>query len=111
MKKRKSVPENAKLIMFPSLEELHVNLMLKLNFDDVTKFFFFNEYIKAYLKEDMDLMPFINKIKEKSMLAKKFRLKKATQLRHKEQEIMEKFGLKQDEIEDIFDMIESGEET
>jgi len=110
MRKRKSRPENAKMIMFPSLEELHVNLMLKLNFDDLTKFFFFNEYIKGYLVEDPELMPFINKIKEKSMLARKFRLKKTRELRAKEQEIIKKFGLNPDEIEDIFDMIESGED-
>jgi hypothetical protein len=109
MKKRKSKPENAKLIMFPSLEELHVNLMLKLNFDDVTKFFFFNEYIKSYLLEDSDLMPFINKVKEKSMLARKFRLKKTKELRKKEQEIIRKFGLDNKDIENIFDMIESEE--
>jgi len=110
MNKRKSKPENAKLIMFPSLEELHVNLMLKLNFDDLTKFFFFNECVKGYLLEDKDLMPYINKIKEKSMLAKKFRLKKTRQLRKKEQEIIKKFALNKNEIEDIFDIIESGED-
>ena len=47
--------------MFPSLENLDVNLIIKLNFDDITKFFFFNEYIKGYLNEDEDLMPFVNK--------------------------------------------------
>jgi len=92
--------------MFPSLESLDVNLIIKLNFDDLTKFFFFNEYIKGYLNEDEDLMPFINKTKEKSMLARKFRLKKARQLRKKEQEIINRFGLDQMEIENIFDLIE-----
>ena len=106
MKKRKTLPKDAKYIQFPSLGYLDVNLVVKLNFDDLTKFFFFNEYLKAYLAEDPDLMPFINKIKEKSMLARKFRLKKTKQLRKKEQEIINKFGLKPSEIEDIFDLIE-----
>ena len=106
MKKRKTLPEDAKYIQFPSLGYLDVNLVVKLNFDDLTKFFFFNEYLKSYLSEDPDLMPFINKIKEKSMLARKFRLKKTRQLRKKEQEIINKFGLKPSEIEDIFDLIE-----
>tara|TARA_R100000152_G_C6609405_1_gene63787 strand:+ start:215 stop:550 length:336 start_codon:yes stop_codon:yes gene_type:complete len=111
MKKRKAKPEDAKSIFFPSLEELHVNLMLKLNFDDMTKFFFFNECIKGYIKEDPELMPFIEKIKEKSMLARKFRLKKSRDLRKKEQEIINKFGLNEREIEDIFDMIEEGDDA
>ena len=106
MKKRKTLPEDAKYIQFPSLGYLDVNLVVKLNFDDLTKFFFFNEYLKAYLAEDPDLMPFVNKIKEKSMLARKFRLKKTKQLRKKEQEIINKFGLNPNEIEDIFDLIE-----
>ena len=92
--------------MFPSLKDLDVNLMVKLNFDDLTKFFFFNEYIKSYLTEDKALMPFINKIKEKSMLARKFRLKKTKELRKKEKEIIDKFGLNRDDIENIFDLIE-----
>tara|TARA_R100001594_G_C3855317_1_gene219502 strand:- start:65 stop:409 length:345 start_codon:yes stop_codon:yes gene_type:complete len=110
MKKRDRVPKDAKYIRFPSLQDLETNLMIKLNFDDVTKFFFFNEYIKAYLTEDEDLMPFINKIKEKSMLARKFRLKSAKELRKREKRIVDKFGLNPSEIEDIFDLIE-GEEN
>lgn len=97
--------------MFPSLETLDVNLIVKLNFDDITKFFFFNEYIKGYLEEDEDLMPFINKVKETSMLARKFRLKKAKKLRKKEQEIINRFGLNQKEIENIFDLIAEKKEN
>jgi hypothetical protein len=110
MKKRKITPEDAKFVQFPSLKTLHANLTIKLKFDDVTKFWFFNEYIKAYLLEDPTLMPFIEKIKESSMLARKFRLKKAKEVRKKEQDIINRFGLNQDEIEDIFDMIEREKE-
>ena len=106
MNKRKTRPDDAKFIYFPSLEELHVNLMLKLNFDDITKFFFFNECIKGYITEDPSLMPFIDKIKEKSMLARKFRLKKSKEIREKEQDLIAKFGLDKNDIEDIFDIIE-----
>jgi len=106
MKKRKIIPEDAKYIRVPSLGTLDANLRIKLKFDDITKFWFFNEYIKGYLLEDPTLMPFINKIKESSMLARKFRLKKAGEIRKKEQDIINRFGLNQNEIEDIFDMIE-----
>jgi|TARA_R110000796_G_scaffold35135_1_gene90554 hypothetical protein len=106
MKKRKIVPEDAKYIRVPSLGTLDANLRIKLKFDDITKFWFFNEYIKAYLLEDPTLMPFINKIKESSMLSRKFKLKKAGELRKKEQDIINRFGLNQNEIEDIFDTIE-----
>jgi hypothetical protein len=110
MYKRKPKPKDAKAIQFPSLEELHVNLLLKLKFDDITKYFFFNECMKAYIKEDAEFMPFLEKMKEKSMLARKFRSKKARELRKKEQEIKNKFALDVRDIEDIFDMIEHEEE-
>jgi len=110
MKKKDRVPKDAKYIRFPSLQDLETNLTIKLNFDDVTKFFFFNEYIKGYLTEDEELMPFINKIKEKSMLARKFRLKNAKKLRKKQKEIVDKFGLNPDEIENIFDLIEGNKD-
>jgi hypothetical protein len=110
MKKRKTLPEDAKYIRVPTLGSLDANLRVKLKFDDVTKFWFFNEYIKAYLLEDATLMPFIEKIKESSMLARKFRLKKAKEIRKKEQDIINRFGLNHDEIEDIFDIIEREED-
>jgi len=109
MKKRKILPEDAKYIRVPSLGTLDANLRIKLKFDDITKFWFFNEYIKSYLLEDSDLMPFIEKIKESSMLSRKFRLKKAKEIRKKEQDIINRFGLNQGDIEDIFDMIEREE--
>ena len=98
MKKRKAKPEEAKSITFPSLESLDVNLRIKLKFDDITKFWFFNEYIKAYLSGDPMLLPFVEKIKESSMLARKFKLKKNKELLKKEQDIINKFGLDTNEI-------------
>tara|TARA_R100001509_G_scaffold17313_1_gene8701 strand:- start:149 stop:478 length:330 start_codon:yes stop_codon:yes gene_type:complete len=109
MKKRKAKPEEAKTITIDSLETLDTNLRIKLKFDDITKFWFFNEYIKGYLLDDPLLQPFIEKIKESSMMARKHKLKKNRQLLEKEKEIKNKFGLNPDEIEDIFDLIESEE--
>ena len=109
MRKRKAPPADAKYIQVPSLESLDANLRIKLRFDDITKFWFFNEYIKAYLIDDPDLAPFIAKIKESSMLSRKFRLKKHKEIKKKEQDIINRFGLNQDEIEDIFDIIEREE--
>ena len=109
MRKRKAKPEEAKTITIDSLETLDTNLRIKLKFDDITKFWFFNEYIKGYLLDDPLLQPFIEKIKESSMLARKHKLKKNRQLLKKEKDIVNKFGLNPDEIESIFDLIESEE--
>ena len=84
-------------------------MRIKLKFDDVTKFWFFNEYIKSYLLDDPLLQPFIEKVKESSMMARKHKLKKNRQLLEKEKEIKNKFGLDPNEIENIFDLIESEE--
>ena len=109
MRKRKAKPEEAKTITIGSLETLDTNLRIKLKFDDITKFWFFNEYIKGYLLDDPLLQPFIEKVKETSMMARKHKLKKNRQLREKEKEVINKFGLDPNEIEDIFDLIESEE--
>ncbi len=53
------------------------------------------------------MMPFIEKVKEKSMLARKFRLKKSKVLRKKEQEVIRRFGLNEEDVENIFDLIAS----
>ena len=109
MRKRKAKPEEAKTITINSLETLDTNLRIKLKFDDITKFWFFNEYIKGYLLDDPLLQPFIEKIKESSMMARKHKLRKNRQLLEKEKEIKNKFGLDANDIEDIFDLIESEE--
>ena len=109
MRKRKAKPEEAKTITIDSLETLDTNLRIKLKFDDITKFWFFNEYIKGYLLDDPLLQPFIEKIKESSIMARKNKLKKNRQLLEKEKEIKNKFGLDPNEIENIFDLIESEE--
>ena len=109
MRKRKAKPEEAKTITINSLETLDTNLRIKLKFDDITKFWFFNEYIKGYLLDDRLLQPFIEKIKESSIMARKHKLKKNRQLLEKEKEIKNKFGLNPDDIENIFDLIESEE--
>ena len=109
MKKRKAKPEEAKTITIDSLETLDTNLRIKLKFDDITKFWFFNEYIKGYLLDDPLLQPFIEKIKESSIMARKNKLKKNRQLLEKEKEVKNKFGLDPNEIENIFDLIESEE--
>ena len=109
MRKRKAKPEEAKTITIDSLETLDTNLRIKLKFDDITKFWFFNEYIKGYLLDDPLLQPYIEKIKESSKMARKNKLKKNRQLLEKEKEIKNKFGLNPDEIENIFDLIESEE--
>ena len=69
----------------------------------------FNEYIKSYLLDDPLLQPFIEKIKESSIMARKHKLKKNRQLLEKEKDIINKFGLDPNEIEDIFDLIENEE--
>ena len=43
------------------------------------------------------------------MMARKHKLKKNRQLLEKEKEVINKFGLDPNEIEDIFDLIESEE--
>ena len=59
--------------------------------------------------DDPLLQPFIEKIKESSIIARKHKLKKNRQLLEKQKEIKNKFGLDPNDIEDIFDLIESEE--
>ena len=94
-----------KKICFDSTDKLHADLKICLHYDDIKIREFFNEVIKGYITKDEDLMVFIEKLKEKKSISKTRRSKTARDS-SKQKNMIKQFGLDEDEIENIFDIIE-----
>ena len=94
-----------KKICFDSTDKMHAELKICLHYDEIKIKEFFNEIVDAYLNKNKYIIAFIDELKEKKAISKSKRVKT-----HKadlsQQQVINKFGLNEKEIENIFDIIE-----
>jgi len=98
--------KGGKKIVFYDSDKRHADLKIRLHYDGLTQSAFFRGMVSGYLNQDEDLMFYINKLKdnnENQSASKKHKMKKMAEGR---QETIDKFALKGDEIESIFDILE-----
>lgn len=99
--------ESRKKFMFYDTEENQVKLKIRCGYDGMSQSQFFRIMIAGYVEEDDLLIAYIKKCKEKYGTQGQQKRNKVGQL-DKEKKLLEsKFSLKEEEIENIFDMIET----
>jgi len=103
------VPSEAtkKKIVFYDTDKRHADLKIRLHYDGLTQAGFFRAMVSGYLNKDPSIIDFIQRFKETNnvQIAKK---RGATdELLQSGDEVKNKFSLlKEDEVENIFDIIE-----
>jgi hypothetical protein len=96
-----------KIVLYIS-DSAHAEMRLKLRYDDLSQNVFFKKIIAGYLQDDKLMREFIiNCNKEK--ISKRDTRKMKKDDKKIEQEVKD-FGLNEDEINDIYDLIESQED-
>jgi ketol-acid reductoisomerase len=90
-----------KKICFEETDKRHADLRIRLHADDIKQGEFFRAMITGYIEKDNDLLNFLDKHKTQS----KTRNNKLRKMIKKGEETKRIFGLDENEIEDIFDMI------
>jgi len=98
--------KSGKKIVFYDSDKRHADLKIRLQYDGLTQSAFFRGMISGYLKQDEDIVNFVNKLKDENnsqSASKRNRIKKMSNAR---QETIDKFALKGEEIESIFDILE-----
>ena len=98
--------KGGKKIVFYDSDKRHADLKIRLHYDGLTQSAFFRGMVSGYLSQDEGIVNFISILKEEKdsqSASKKNKIKKMTKLR---QETIDKFALKGDEIESIFDILE-----
>jgi hypothetical protein len=94
-----------KQICFDGNAKTHADLKIRLHNDNIKIKEFFNEIITAYINRNEHVVKFIEELKEKKKISKNIR-NKSDKERKKRRNTISQFGLNENEIEDIFDIIE-----
>ena len=96
---------NSKKIMFYDTDKRHAELKIRLQHDSLKQSEFFRAVVSAYIEKDELFLEFINQYKEENKTQSKERIEKSKKSIEKGREMEKKFNLKEDEKENIFDLI------
>jgi len=97
--------ENQKRIIFNDTDIRHAQLKIRLERDGLSQAEFFRAYITAYLEKDEQIIDFINFYKESKGIQTKRSRKVIIKENQDQDNLMRKFGIKDEELENIFDLI------
>ena len=109
MAKKKRERENTKKIVFYDTDSRHVELKVHLAHDKLSQAEFYRAVLTGYIKKDPDMLAFVDKLKASKKVGKKVKkkdIRKSSELIKKGSETMNKLGLAETEIENIFDILE-----
>jgi hypothetical protein len=95
-----------KRIVFEDSDRRHADLKIRLNYDGLTQTDFFRGIITGYLDRDEGIMKFIEKLQESKNIHSKTKRAKSKKLRKEGEQLMQKLGMVEEEIEDIYDLLE-----
>ena len=110
MSKEDHYGTSEKIVQFSDIDNRHAALRLRLHYDGLTQGQFFRALVSGYVDRDPDIVNFIEKVKENSEKYKPTLMKKRRRAYTKSKQIEKLFGLDEDDIENIFDMIQKEHE-
>ena len=93
-------------IMFSVSPRTKADFKLQLQYDGLTQVKFFRAIMSGYMNKDLDLMTYINKFKKDNGIQNDIQRKKITKNIKEATETKTKFALGDDEVENIFDILE-----
>jgi hypothetical protein len=94
-----------KRIVFDDTDTRHARLRIQLERDGLTQAEFFRAYITAYLNKDTNIVDFITDYKVTNDRGQRRSIKISKEEERSKNQLMTKFGIKDDELENIFDLI------
>ncbi len=97
--------EKTKRLVFADTDTRHVQLKIRLDYDGLTQAEFFRSFITGYLNKDELVMNFISEYKENKKIQSKRNVKIIKKDYDDSQSLMSQFGIKEEELENIFDVI------
>ena len=96
-----------KKIIFTVSERQKENFKVRLQYDGLTQANFFRAVMTGYLNKNEDMMNFLNTFKESQGIHNKQQRKKVIKGVEEAKQTKNLFALDDDEVENIFDILES----
>ena len=97
--------EKVKKVVFDDTDVRHAQLKVRLEYDGLSQAEFFRSFITGYLNKDAFVMEYIKKYKETNKKLSKRNLKYQNKDSRTAEDLLGKFGIKDEELENIFDVI------
>ena len=99
-------PKNKeKRVVFTDTDVRHAQLKIRLQHDGITQADFFRAMITGYLENDGRIVKYIANYKEKHGIQNKKKRGRVVEDIEEGEHLLEKFGIKDDELNGIFDII------
>ncbi len=98
--------KSSKKVMFYDTDKRHADLKIRLQHDSLTQSAFFRALISGYLEKDTRIMEFIDDYKFDNNIQNKADRRRTSKLIETGKEMEKAHGLRDDEIDNIFDIIE-----
>tara|TARA_Y100001973_G_scaffold40473_1_gene60519 strand:+ start:355 stop:675 length:321 start_codon:yes stop_codon:yes gene_type:complete len=97
--------DKIKKVVFDDTDIRHAQLKVRLEYDGLSQAEFFRSFITGYLNKDKFVMEYIKKYKEDNKKLSKRNLKYQNKDSKAAEDLLGKFGIKDEELENIFDVI------
>jgi len=98
--------DKTKRIVFESTTNKHAQLKVRLQYDSMTQAEFFRCLIEGYLAKDERLLEYLQDYRISQGKDSKRNAKYRKKDKQKAEDLLNKFGIADDELENIFDLIE-----
>lgn len=98
--------QRMKKIVFYDTDKRHVDLKIRLQHDKLKQAEFFRLIVTGYLERDKDILSYVHRYLESESKMSKKNLSKNKELINDGKEKESVFALNEDEIENIFDLLE-----
>jgi len=95
-----------KKVIFTIPEQDKAKFKIQLQYDSLTQAQFLRGMIDGYINRDEDFMCFVSKLKGENKSQSKLQLKKVEKNLKEMKQTQNSFALDDDEVENIFDMLE-----
>ena len=97
--------DKTKRIVFESSTHKHAQLKVRLQYDSMTQAEFFRCLIEGYLSKDSRVLEYLQEYRLSKGKDSKRNAKYREKDMQKSNDLLKKFGIKDDELENIFDLI------
>lgn len=97
--------DKTKKVVFDDTDVRHAKLKIRLEYDGLSQAEFFRSFITGYLEKDKFIMEYIKTYKETNEKLSKRNMRYQNKDSKLADDLLGKFGIKDDELENIFDVI------